>query len=54
MPTTGKREKEDRNYLKAVCQCEPPAVIWVSPTTLERRNIMCGDCMQNFAPDQSD
>ncbi|MEU2899646.1 hypothetical protein ABZ690_08030 [Streptomyces sp. NPDC006967] len=46
---TGKKEKEDRNYVKAVCQCEPPAVIRVSPKTLERRSIMCGDCMVNFA-----
>ncbi|GAA3312292.1 hypothetical protein [Streptomyces cinereospinus] len=50
---TGKKEKEDRNYVKAVCQCEPPAVIRVSPKTLERRNIMCGDCMENFAPEES-
>ncbi|GHF35070.1 hypothetical protein GCM10018772_70770 [Streptomyces fumanus] len=49
---TGK--KEDRNYVKAVCKCEPsPAVIRVSPKTLERRNIMCGDCMENFAPEES-
>ncbi|MFE1075111.1 hypothetical protein ACFW5W_28330 [Streptomyces sp. NPDC058783] len=48
---TGKKEKEDRNYVKAVCQCTPPAVIRVSPKTLERRNIMCGDCMENFTPE---
>lgn len=48
---TGK--KEDRNYVKAVCKCTPPAVIRVSPKTLERRNIMCGDCMENFAPEES-
>ncbi|WP_031057829.1 hypothetical protein [Streptomyces sp. NRRL F-5702] len=46
---TKKKEKEDRNYVKAVCRCEPPAVIRVSPKTLERRNIMCGDCTKNFA-----
>ncbi|WP_455355931.1 hypothetical protein [Streptomyces sp. SYSU K217416] len=50
---SGKKEKEDRNYVKAVCQCEPPAVIRVSPKTLERRNIMCGDCMENFALEES-
>ncbi|MBD0844252.1 hypothetical protein [Streptomyces sp. TRM68416] len=50
---TGKKEKEDRNYVKAVCQCEPPAVIRVSPKTLERRNIMCGDCKEKFAPEES-
>lgn len=50
---TGKKEKEDRNYVKAVCQCTPPAVIRVSPKTLERRNIMCGDCMENFAPESA-
>ncbi|MFY0516013.1 hypothetical protein ACOMD4_37355 [Streptomyces anulatus] len=44
-----KPEKENRNYVKAVCQCDPPTVIRVSPKTLERRNIMCGDCMENFA-----
>ncbi|MFF0170200.1 hypothetical protein [Streptomyces prasinus] len=47
------KDKEDRNYIKAVCQCTPPAVIRVSPKTLERRNIMCGDCMENFALEQS-
>ncbi|WP_327332937.1 hypothetical protein [Streptomyces anulatus] len=52
---SGKPEKENRNYVKAVCQCDPPAVIRVSPKTLERRNIMCGDCMENFAAEsQSD
>lgn len=50
---TEKKEKEDRNYVKAVCQCTPPAVIRVSPKTLERRNIMCGDCTENFGPEQS-
>lgn len=50
---TGKKEKEDRNYVKAICQCQPPAVIRVSPKTLERRNIMCGDCSENFAPEES-
>ncbi|MEU1312626.1 hypothetical protein ABZ419_27555 [Streptomyces cinnamoneus] len=50
---TGKKEKEDRNYVKAVCQCEPPAVIRVSPKTLERRKIMCGDCMKKFAAEES-
>ncbi|MFJ2589686.1 hypothetical protein [Streptomyces sp. NPDC087538] len=46
---SGKKEKEDRNYVKAVCQCETPAVIRVSPKTLERRNIMCGECREDFA-----
>ncbi|MGW8879560.1 hypothetical protein [Streptomyces mirabilis] len=46
---TGKKEKEDRNYVKATCKCTPAAVIRVSPKTLERRNIMCGDCMEPFA-----
>ncbi|MFF2572670.1 hypothetical protein [Streptomyces sp. NPDC058084] len=41
-------EKEDRNYVKATCQCPQPAVIRVSPKTLAKRNIMCGDCMNNF------
>lgn len=51
---TGKKEKEDRNYVKAVCKCEPsPAVIRVSPKTLERRNIMCGDCKEKFTPEES-
>ncbi|MEU3279257.1 hypothetical protein [Streptomyces antibioticus] len=52
---TGKKEKEkeDRNYVKAICKCEPPAVIRVSPKTLERRNIMCGDCKENFASEES-
>ncbi|MFE7212475.1 hypothetical protein ACFU93_21275 [Streptomyces sp. NPDC057611] len=51
---TGKKEKEDRNYVKAVCQCTPAAVIRVSPKTLERRNIMCGDCMEPFALEEAD
>ncbi|MGW2181278.1 hypothetical protein ACWCXX_24895 [Streptomyces sp. NPDC001732] len=45
---TGKKEKENRNYVKAVCRCEPPAVIRVSPKTLERRRIMCGECREDF------
>ncbi|MEU5436414.1 hypothetical protein AB0G73_23970 [Streptomyces sp. NPDC020719] len=48
-----KKEKEDRNYAKAVCKCTPPSVIRASPKTLERRNIMCDDCMENFAPEES-
>ncbi|MFF8610936.1 hypothetical protein ACF06X_34080 [Streptomyces sp. NPDC015346] len=39
-------EKEDRNYAKAVCQCETPTVIRVS---VQRRKIMCGECMASFA-----
>ncbi|MEU6946573.1 hypothetical protein ABZ957_15295 [Streptomyces sp. NPDC046316] len=42
-------EKEDRNYVKAECQCPQPAVIRVSPKTLAKRKIMCGDCKQSFA-----
>lgn len=45
---SGKKEKEDRNYIKAVCKCTPPAVIRVSPKTLERKNIACGDCVKLF------
>lgn len=51
---SGKKEKEDRNYVKAVCQCTPAAVIRVSPKTLERRSIMCGDCMEPFAVEAAD
>lgn len=51
---SGKKEKEDRNYVKAQCKCTPAAVIRVSPKTLERRNIMCGDCMESFAPEAVD
>ncbi|MEV6357910.1 hypothetical protein [Streptomyces hydrogenans] len=46
-------EKEDRNYVKAMCQCPEPAVIRVSPKTLAKRNIMCGDCMHNFTVPES-
>ena len=46
---TGRVEKEERNYIKAVCSCSPPAVIRVSPRTLARRNILCGDCKEPFA-----
>lgn len=49
--STGK--KEDRNYVKAVCGCTPPAVIRVSPKTLERRSIMCGECREDFAAEES-
>lgn len=52
VPTEAK-VKEDRNYIKAVCKCTPPAVIRVSPKTLERRNIMCGDCMTLFASESA-
>ncbi|MFI0901788.1 hypothetical protein [Streptomyces sp. NPDC020983] len=51
---TGREKKEDRNYVKAVCGCIPAAVIRVSPKTLERRNILCGDCGRNFLPDQTE
>lgn len=50
---TGKKEKEDRNYVKATCGCSPAAVIRVSPKTLERRSIMCGECMEDFAVRES-
>ncbi|MET9206791.1 hypothetical protein ABZW38_16785 [Streptomyces bacillaris] len=46
---TGKEKKEDRNYVKATCACSPAGVIRVSPKTLERRSIMCGECMEDFA-----
>ncbi|WP_051853241.1 hypothetical protein [Streptomyces sp. NRRL S-146] len=42
-------EKEERNYVKAICGCSPATVIRVSPRTLTRRNIMCGDCKTSFA-----
>ncbi|MEV4438050.1 hypothetical protein AB0K09_03375 [Streptomyces sp. NPDC049577] len=40
--------KEDRNYAKATCQCEPPTVIRVSPRTLAKRTILCGECVSAF------
>ncbi|MFI9186856.1 hypothetical protein ACIGXG_32075 [Streptomyces goshikiensis] len=46
-------EKEDRNYVKATCQCPQPAVIRVSPTALAKRKIMCGDCMKKFTVAES-
>ncbi|MFD9453462.1 hypothetical protein ACFWBC_10270 [Streptomyces sp. NPDC059985] len=42
-------EKEERNYIKAVCACDPPAVIRVSSRTLASRKILCGECMTSFA-----
>ncbi|MGW0844216.1 hypothetical protein ACWD26_29575 [Streptomyces sp. NPDC002787] len=45
---TGRMEKEERNYIKAVCSCPTPTVIRVSPRTLARRNIQCGDCKESF------
>ncbi|MEU3433109.1 hypothetical protein [Streptomyces sp. NPDC006863] len=51
--TSGKPEKENRNYVKATCGCNPAAVIRVSPKTLERRSIMCGECMEDFAVRES-
>ncbi|WP_331720471.1 hypothetical protein OG851_42640 (plasmid) [Streptomyces sp. NBC_00161] len=50
---SGKKEKEDRNYVKATCQCTPAAVIRVSPKTLARRSIMCGECMSDFTVAES-
>ncbi|MDH6545536.1 hypothetical protein [Streptomyces sp. SPB4] len=41
-------EKEDRNYAKAICACDPPTVIRVSPRTLDKRKILCGDCKAAF------
>ncbi|MEU8526440.1 hypothetical protein AB0C77_12710 [Streptomyces sp. NPDC048629] len=52
--TPPRPEKEDRNYAKAVCKCDPPSVIRVSPRTLSRRSIMCGECMENFTQDVSE
>ncbi|MGW6588381.1 hypothetical protein [Streptomyces globisporus] len=48
-----KPEKENRNYVKATCGCSPAAVIRVSPKTLERRSIMCGECREDFAVRES-
>lgn len=45
------KKKEERNYIKAICDCDPPTVIRVSPKTLERRKIMCGDCKATFTRD---
>ncbi|MFE3601362.1 hypothetical protein [Streptomyces sp. NPDC059142] len=50
---SGKKEKEDRNYVKATCGCTPAAVIRVSPKTLERRSIMCGECREDFTVGES-
>ncbi|MFF9340183.1 MULTISPECIES: hypothetical protein [unclassified Streptomyces] len=46
--TPPRPEKEDRDYVKAVCACEPPTVIRVSPKTLECCKIMCGDWEKRF------
>ncbi|MFD8415473.1 hypothetical protein ACFV2Q_27545 [Streptomyces sp. NPDC059650] len=46
-------EKEDRNYVKATCQCSPVTVIRVSPKSLARRRILCGECMQDFTMPES-
>ncbi|MGW9439600.1 hypothetical protein [Streptomyces sp. NPDC055607] len=47
-------EKEDRNYIKAVCQCDEPTVIRLSPRSFERRKIMCGECVKAFTRVDSD
>lgn len=49
-----KPEKEERNYAKAVCGCTPPSVIRVSPRTLARRSILCGDCTEVFTTATAD
>ncbi|WP_327687076.1 hypothetical protein [Streptomyces sp. NBC_00467] len=50
---SGKKEKEDRNYVKAQCKCTPAAVIRASPRTLARRSIMCGECKSDFTVEES-
>ncbi|WP_330335818.1 hypothetical protein OHS33_39485 (plasmid) [Streptomyces sp. NBC_00536] len=52
--TPAKKEKEDRNYVKATCRCTPAAVIRVSPQTLARRRIMCGECVSDFTVGESE
>ncbi|MGW3200043.1 hypothetical protein ACWDBD_36860 [Streptomyces sp. NPDC001118] len=49
-----KPEREDRNYAKGVCQCDPPNVIRASPRTLRRGKIMCADCLAVFGPEDDD
>lgn len=44
--------KEDRNYARAVCACEPPTVIRISPSSLKCKTVMCATCTTLFtAPD---
>jgi hypothetical protein len=45
--------KEDRNYAKAVCACDPPTVIRVGVRALSRGKIMCADCKAVFTQDDS-
>lgn len=47
-------EKEDRNYIRAVCACDPPSVIRVAPTTLKKRPVMCSLCTTTFAQDDGE
>lgn len=42
------QEREDRNYRKAGCGCQPPTVIRLSPTTLKRGTVMCAKCTTVF------
>ncbi|MFE2322165.1 hypothetical protein ACFXC8_56150 [Streptomyces sp. NPDC059441] len=49
-----KPEREDRNYAKGVCQCDPPNVIRASPRTLRRGKVMCADCLGVFGPADED
>ncbi|WP_327286633.1 hypothetical protein [Streptomyces sp. NBC_01205] len=46
-------EKEDRNYAKAICACDPPTVIRVSPRTLTSRKILCGECKTTFTQEDT-
>lgn len=46
-------EREDRNYVKASCQCSPPAAIRVSPRTFAKRRIMCSECKHDFTLPES-
>jgi hypothetical protein len=40
------------NYARAVCACEPPTVIRVSPRALARSHIMCALCTTVFTKDE--
>lgn len=45
--------KENRNYLRALCRCEPRLSIRAAPTTLARRVVKCGLCDAVFEADES-
>ncbi|MGW1839611.1 hypothetical protein [Streptomyces sp. NPDC002067] len=48
-----KKKRAGKRYA-VVCRCDTPRRLQVSPKALEDGPILCGNCTQPFAPEQSD